>query len=351
MIRYTNRMDSNIDNSKKNDANASDTSTEESTPPPSLKLDTPVQIPIKEIEGGKSKYVAIILAIIFALTAMGAVAYFILNKPAEDTDSNMSTVSTKPTAKKAVGAQGIVDEVSSVLKATPVKAVVTDGGSGEAPDGTVVYSYPTYQLANYNFIAGPDKGYGTAVSNVADKKADIDKDYAAMVTILEDKDFKSEQAVSTGSESTGKRAIYATDSVVCGISTMYNVSEKNYASISCADMSTYIEAAKTIDPFYKAYAMAFPEAVKPVEGVPPLSFSLPKVSDGAEGYKNAEVSITKVNPMKVLFYWEPGSTWKYAMSVQTTTPLCTAFTTPALKKAFSGKPCTDSRGAAMTVKV
>ncbi len=105
-------------------------------------------------------------------------------------------------------------------------------------------------------------------------------------------------------------------------------------------MSSYEDAAKTIDPFYDAYIATSPDT----KGLK-IFFGIPTIKNGVDGYKNAAISRNNggVTSWFELYYQAPGKDWKFFLGGQNSLA-CDKFNTITLKKSFVGTACYDANG-------
>lgn len=313
----------------------------------------PSKIPIVEPKKSYKKMIIIIATIVVALLlAGGAIGYFLFMKElaGKNTQQQSSVVAEQePQAEEepVSPAMTLVDTAKTVMKADVVDATQNEELYGEIADGTVVYSVPSYQLNDNDFSNYPTEGYGAAVSSPEAETSVIKSDYEALVALLSDEELEEKRSFNGGIGG-GESAIYASDEVVCNISSVYALRGVNYAGIGCADIVSYEAGAEAVKPFYDAYLRSTPEIPETDEFV--LQIGAPEINDGVEGYKNASTSITYATGFMGLFYQEPATEdWTFYTGVQDT-PSCDSFDTSVLQNAFAGQPCADGSGNTAVVK-
>ncbi len=289
----------------------------------------------------KSKKSLWILLALLAVVAVGALTYYLLMI---STPEPTPAASKSPTpTPKPLTAETLVNEVKSKLAGEQLEvAEKTLDGAARTKDGTWVYGFAYRQLEGNAFKNLPTTGHGVGVVGDAET---ADKDYETITSFLKEKGLDEEDS-TTGEDGLPQRAsaLYASDSIICYVSKDEVESEKVQSSLGCGDVSSYKEAAVLLQPFYDAYAEKNQESA---EG---LSFSLPEIKDGADGYQNASVQITRMTGLTGLFYKVPDQEWAYFTGTQELLS-CTQYDTPDLKKAFAGSSCSDEAGMAATVEV
>lgn len=329
---------------------------------PSETLETPqhspgdpsFRLPIQEPRNGLKKFFVVVLVILFILGLGGGAAYFYYSATKKTEVKQAATTSPQPVPSKtpkAIGAQELVGDIKNAMKSTPVEVVTTkkqDDNLGTIADGTVVYSIPAYQLADYQYSTYPAVGYGIAVSTPEDDKTGVDADYDTAISLMKDQGMTAKEKTTVDGEDR-RSALYANSTMVCSIDTEYKLRGYNYTGIACADMTSYQEGAKNAEPFFKALNYT-ESALKDIEknGLS-LIIGTPKIDSGVNGYKHASANVLTGSGASALFYQTPGQEWKYFMSTQGALS-CTEYDTSELKKAFAGTECSDTSDKLTTVK-
>jgi len=296
-------------------------------------------LPIRQPGRSKKPLYWALMAFVVVLIAAGVAFYFlVVAKPVKETP--VASTSPTPTPTKVFTAESLVEEISAHLKGTPVPITKTSAVSGEAATGHVIYSAPSYKISGKDFANSPLKSFGAGVKGDTAVTAN---DYKTIVAFLADHKF-TQVTSQTGEpgETSISLSIYASDTIVCQVENS-DLADSSFGAdltgVGCADMSSYTEAAATVEPFYTAYVASTDVRTHP-EYAENLSMSTPVINDGVDGYKNASVGM---NSFVGLFYQEPGKDWVYFMGTQNELS-CSQFLslkTDTLKKAFSGQTCFD----------
>jgi len=318
--------------------------------------DPSFRLPIQEPRNGFKKFFVVVLVILFILGLGGGAAYFYYSAT-KKTEVKQAAVTTSPQpvpskTPKAIGAQELIESIKNAMKSTPVEVVKTnkqDDTLGTIADGTVVYSIPAYQLADYQYSTYPAVGYGIAVSTPEDDKTGVDADYDTAISLIKDQSMTTKEKTTVDGEDQ-RSALYANSTMVCSIDTEYKLRGYNYTGIACADMTSYQEGAKNAEPFFKALNYTEAQLQSIEEGEFPLTLGKPQITNGLDGYKSADMNILVGTGHGQLFYQAPSKDWKAFMGYQDILP-CAKFNTIELKKAFVGTQCYDTSDKLVKVKV
>ena len=281
-------------------------------------------------EQGSSLHIVIVIILVAAvLGLLGYVfwSHFIDKKSPATASTSQSSTSTA------------MDTVSSLKALVDARLIASDNGYDAENGGAKnskkesIYSTNFYKPTGYNFTTAPKTATGFG-SQYPSSSAASD-DYQKLTAYLTDHGFSSSDA-KTGmpGETYQAYGTYVSSSAVCYTNryTLEPNKTTNGVCVGCADISSYIDAAKDVQPFYDAYiAVAKNAAGDNTE----LILSNPKIRDGVNGYKNAQLV---TNDAADLFYKVPGKDWQFYMSLQQG-PICNEVNTPELRMAFAGSYC------------
>lgn len=283
------------------------------------------------------KIIFLLLVVLLTFVVSISVYLFFFQSQSNDAtspDDNLPTSS---------GAEKVISGVKGVLKSPLLPIKQNKFNFGETSNGTIVYKAPTLRTKGYIFKNGPSAVYGFAVFSPSKEKTNIDKDYDYAVNFLTSKGMNQSKD-SVVLESSKKIVEYTNREYACSISLLYDIEERNYLGIACANVTSYKEAANLLNPFSLAFAPSNPDT-ESTQAEPPTFQGDPQIQTGIDGYQSAEVNM---NNFIGLFYKSPTGNWTYFSKLQNDLA-CSSFNTADLKKAFSGYRCIDSNGSTISL--
>ncbi len=285
----------------------------------------------------KSKLPLIItLVIAVLLLSAGAMAYYFLIVNKTNSTSPNNKASTSQSKAKNVTAQTLINKIKPKLTGNILIATeTTNSGSGLTDDNTYVYGEASIQVEGRKYKNFPKTGFGIATST---DKAAATANLDIIKGILEKANLSTADSTAMlTDEDNNSNLVYATFSsskIICLLSV--DKFKSYQISIGCADRSSYVDAAKEIEPFYAAYMATS----VPKDAADNLVFGLPEIKAGVDGYKNANIY---QGAFVGLYYMEPGKNWTYFIGTQSELE-CAQYNTDALRKSFSGETCYNDDG-------
>jgi hypothetical protein len=306
--------------------------------------DIPDMIPMTMPQKRSKMPLFIALAVVLlALVAAGVYYYVaVLNKkPAVSVTS--STVKQAPVAD----AKSIVTDLKKVVSGTPLVVAKREATSGFTSQNDVVYTTMYQTTGDRKFWTNPTESFGFGTQGTENV---IRQDYAAMVTYLKSHQFEKKALPELAASFTDPkiqltREVYVSDDVVCNLELDDYSDPKlgtHYHAFStgagCADLASYETVAKSVDPFYEAYAVSSDAKLHPDFLKNMYTTLAPVVKDGVSGYKNADVGFGEG---LYYYYQEPSKSWTFLYAGQNGLDCNKVNATVSLKKAFAGQKCTD----------
>jgi hypothetical protein len=287
----------------------------------------------------KGSIVHIIVIVVLVIAILGALGYvfwqhFIEHKSTTTAQTTNQTT-TADKNQDLTTASGAITALTPIVKAATVTAQPYNPLSSSAVDSDkrVVYSTATYKPSGYDFATYPltGTGFGTRGSDASV----ADADYTAVTSYLSAHHFTAQDAQQSETRPSTylESASYVSSTVVCSTVEYFYSASSQGINIGCADISSYSDSAKAVQPYYQAYF-----AVNSTSDLSNFLLATPKINDGANGYKNAQL-IT--NDAAAFFYQAPGGDWQFFTLAQNTID-CSKYNTSALRSAFNGTDCYDS---------
>ena len=288
----------------------------------------------------KSRTILLVLAGIFLLVGLGAVAYFVFFQPktnsanessATKTQNEQQSESTK-TQQQTITAAALIEKVRTTLNEK--QAVAYPGMTLENTD----YA-PAYKPAGSSYaVTAPGDGHGFMVDPVP---SDYNQAAVDAITATIDETLVKEGDLTA--EASDWQTIYQNESLVCSVTT-----NSSPVTVLCADVSVYSDEITEARPFADAYA-ASDEGKNNTDMV----FSLNRVVNKSGSYKNAQVSMSSytspVGGFAGLFYsTNNGASWTFWRGTQSLIS-CSEYETPELTQAFLGEACYDDTNNAESV--
>lgn len=274
----------------------------------------------------------VVIGTILFLTLAGILGYFFAKDSPIDNEQSVDTTipgQSKRDRQALTAAESTLNELRNKIKGEQqqVDARTESGGTGIA-DG-IVYSNATYKTENQRFATYPAKGYGFGTRSTPEVAI---SDMAAIESYMKTNGF---------AETPEGSGVFASKNIVCAVRLFnHDMGGFDGIGVGCGDMIDYAKNYVAALPFYYAYEAREPKPA-PIDG---LTFASPVVMNGADGYKNAHVSIGSglagaTGGFSGLFYKAPNTTkWTYFMGTQNDIS-CDKFDTAELKKAFTGQRC------------
>lgn len=293
----------------------------------------PPQQPPKKSKKG----LIIILSVVFLLAIAGVVAYLFFsqqkNDAANTTPTNQTEAQTTP-ADTTDYAKVLIDKVQTAEKALVSKF---PGVKAETTDATA----PAYKYESNEYYISGSFGYSIVVTNTAPANATNTAAFPATSLETATKTLSSDPSLRKNE--TEATITYKSDLVTCSLP---KASTPLY--ISCANTRDYAKLAADVKPFADALFIA-----QGNEGKSSVILSAPKVTEKADGYANAQVSVgvyEGVGGYAALFYSKDAN-WIFWKGTQSQIA-CSAYDTFALQTSFLGDTCYDeATKAESTVKL
>jgi len=298
-------------------------------------IDSPIVTPPAHlsIQPKKKRHIVrniIVTLLVLAFLAAASYVAWLLIKPLEPTKTDTSQTTTAQTTTQLTAEKLIADIKPSMLG--EVKESTKDGTGGVTP----TFNAPVFRPEGFEFSvwASTDSGfasYGT--------KATVASDLLAIGTAL-----KTHGLIATvldpGSDTSTYQAAYQSNDITCTLSDQkpYVSTQQYITTIGCADKASYIENAKTLQPYYAVYkTQADTSSTDIVMSVPTTKASK------TTGYTTSTISIggaayNSVGGFAGLFYKTPDKTIHYFTGTQSQLS-CDTYNTTDLKKAYLGETC------------
>lgn len=304
------------------------------SPPPTPPVNNFIAQPDPPKKGRKGLIATIIILVVLLIGAIGVIVFLAYFQP-------KSTKTTTANGNTSSGASTQDKNEAKELIAT-IRSAVTDKLATTYPnmsisDGTYA---PIYKADTVNYgVASSDIGISLNIDT--DAKAYNPTGQAAVEKVATDV-FKSQSSLKVTSQDW--QSIYQNDTIICTLS-----SGSSPAVINCANKKDYTALITQVAPFADAF---FSSKESKTFG-PTVVFATPKISQKANGYRNATLSMSAVeSPVggaAGLFYAKDGN-WSYWRATQSIIP-CADYATSDLQRAFEGDQCSDANGGLLTVKV
>lgn len=308
-----------------------DTPNTHDTPPPKKRRSRPLLVSI----------VALIIAIMGGVATMAVYKAYFATQPTQPTQVGP----TEPT----ITARSIVDGVSGRLRGTPMRATTYQNNIALDDDNNVLYTAPYHKVEGYNFANPPKVFYGVATRG---EQAAADADYETIVDYLKAKGFavdNSNKATEAGLDTTSIRyEEYAKSSVRCRVAE--SRTNTVISALGCADVASYRDNARVIQPLYTVLVTANTEYKEPGVrlGTPDIKTS------STQGYRTASLNTSNsqetVGGSVALLYQSPDKEWNYFINTQSVVE-CDKYNYPEVKKAYAGEKCSLPNGADSIVRV
>lgn len=295
----------------------------------------PPQAPQPAVPPKNKLPLIISLVIVILLLAAGAVTYYFLIVNKTDSTSPNNKSSTSQSKAENFTAQSLVNKIKSKLTGDILVATDTSIHGGLTNDSTSVYILPSAQVSGRKYWNQPKIGFGIAATG--DKETAM-TNLDTVKQLLKDAGLSTEGSTAFPTDENMNSSLMAPVFRSADISCTLSVDKYNTYTlgIGCADMSSYVDAAKEIEPFYAAYMATS----VPKDAADNLVFGLPEIKAGVDGYKNANIY---QGAFVGLYYMEPGKNWTYFIGTQSVLE-CAQYNTDALRKSFSGETCYDGNG-------
>ncbi len=306
--------------------------------PPSMAAQ-PYIVPPKSSKKPLIFFIVFVFVVVFGLIAY----YFAMT----NTPKKQEGVLSSPTPAPALNAKTTIAQIKALspFNGTLLDVAKTGTDYGETSNGMTVYGIDPYQSEGMDFATFPQESFGTGTKGDAEATA---ADYKVFSKFLENHKFTLTGSREGEPGEVGiTNATYESDSTICSVVNL-DLTETNstfVAGIGCADISSYNAAATAIKPLGTALTSSPSwEADSPANKT--LVLSGLKISDGADGHKNASLTISRVGAASSagqgLFYQEPDKDWVFLKLTQDQDGLyCSDITTEAIKKSFTGQTCYD----------
>jgi len=270
----------------------------------------------------------IVTLLVLAFLAAASYVGWLLVKPLEPAKTDTSQINT--TAAKLTAEKLIADIKPGILG--EVKETAKDGGGSIAQ----TFNAPLFRPDGFEFSvrASTDSGfasYGTKVTIAGDLLAigTALKAHGLTATILD-----------PGSDTSTYQATYQSADITCALSDQkpYVSTQQYITTIGCADKTSYVENAKTLQPYYAVYKADSGDTNTDI-----AMSSLSTKDSKTAGYTTTTISIggasyDSVGGFAGLFYTTPDKIIHYFRGTQNILA-CEVYDTTDLKKAYLGESC------------
>lgn len=298
----------------------------------------------------------LVLLLCLLMALVGAAAGILVYKGYFEKQTSTTTTSapvatTAPaTSVDTQSASTIVTSAKSSLKGTVVPVTIDSDGFATTTDNMSAYSVPYYQPAGYAFYTTPKtyEGVETASSSQATSDADIAAIHRLLATnnlSATATNFDPENKITISSDYFGSNTICRDKQ-----STLDYKQGKYQVSIACANVSSYVDNAKSLAPLYTVYKAAHKDIDQP--GL--LFGKVVTASSKTTGYQTAQTTTGSVyapaGGSVAFFYQTPDKTWHYFTNTQSVLQ-CSDYNTADLKKAYLGQQCGAADGKMATVSL
>lgn len=240
--------------------------------------------------------------------------------------------------------------LSDILEKTKAESTVATKVTslgGHSREGLLIYDFAPHKVEGAEFKSLPMTGNGLGMS-FADA-AMADQAIKDAITVLTGAGFsqvsdKTSDAGGLASQNTAvlaSYAIYKSDDTVCSLAhlTSKSTPAEHGLAVGCAEISTYVQAAKVTKPFYEAFGDSSSQKTSMV-------MSPPVITNGAVGTQRAIVHQKPADQSTagdVALYYRgyANGTWRYLTTAANGTVPCAAFITDEQKSAYKGYGCYD----------
>lgn len=345
-------MDNNTHNPEPTGNDASSDTTEQKPvdrPILTTSVSPDFKLPIDETNSKRKTIIIVVTSILLVLGVFAGAMYALLQlneKTQTPTVQTNTPIVQTPVTKTFDGktAAATVQSIQANIKSTLLKQS-TDVNKQN-------HTVAAYQVNGAKYAVYPQKDQGIASTGTTET---VNTDYDATLKTLKDNEFKSLATSADGTQDrTDKYEILASNKVVCFVhNTPTEVNAKTAQfSLGCGDISDYTVASEAIQPFYDALVNTKVKNAPKVADVDGLILGNPNISDGTDGYKNAQLSVSNshgAGGYGASFYRSATGTWTFAFAGQDA-PQCSSFNTPELQKGFTGISCYDTKGEVVSYK-
>ena len=307
-------------------------------------IDPPTQTQTRHlsIEPKKKRHIVrgiIVTLLVLAFLATAGYIGWLLVKPLEPAKQ----AATSATTATAETAEALVTDIKTEMLGEVL--TTTPSGSDEAAK---TYGAPVFRPEGFDFSVWAEEESGFASYGA---QSTARADLRSIETILKEHGL-SLTVLDPGSDVGMYAADYQSDDIICIVTDQkpMTISERYNATIGCADKESYVENAKTLEPYFAVYkAESGNDATKVLMGG--LTTKASKTTD----YSTASISIGgadygSVGGFAGLFYVTPDDKIHYFTGTQSQLP-CSDYSTVTLKKAYFGESCYDPTDETATVKL
>lgn len=315
------------------------------------------KLPIRPEDTGRKNLTRALIAGAVVLILAAVVGFFVYLRstqphPEAAVDDTKSTASSF--ANKS--AKQLVTLATARVTSTQQKVSKLVGVGAVDASGQLIYGTTDYKVGNAGFSNYPNRSEGVGL--IGDVQS-IENDIKSISNMFSDNDiavYPSESDNTHMQASTSETYVtYVTKKAVCHIATYHPTDPKDKIRLGfgCADISDYKSASTALTPFFRAYASS-ENGVAAGDDLKYTILGSLIISDGVDGYKNAQVGISNSKSIAggflALFYKVPGKDWSYLTATQSDIP-CSAYDSEVLQKSFNGTECTDESKPGMTSTV
>lgn len=266
--------------------------------------------------------ILIIIGIFIVLVGAAAGVALYINANQKD-DEPETTAQVEDTSKAEELTDKVKAAIDKELKVT-YPAITTESSTGA----------PAYSVPQKDYAVFSSK-FGTTLS-IAEKEGtppatSVEVTAAAIEKVANDTLSADDSLKQSANE---LRTIYQSSSVVCTVSIGVLP-----VTVSCADVEDYAGLIKGVVPFAEAY-LASDEGKQNGKDI---AFSDPTVSEKANGYSNAKVSMgstSSIGGFSGLFYAKDGN-WAFWKGSQSLLP-CSDYNSSDLQRSFLEEECFDT---------
>lgn len=296
----------------------------------------------------KRSFVPILVGILLLIIGIGGGVFIYVNfidkKPVQTPSSqNNQPDTTKQQDATTVNAESTINEIKQKLKGTKVEVKKIDSSNSSNQGGPIAYAPPQTKIDGYEFTTTPKTFVG--LSSQGDR-ALADSEFKTIDEYLASKGFAKKQLSEIDRSGYIQIEEYQTADIVCSADES-NSSSGVIAGVSCADISSFTDTYKELQPLFTAYKDAR-------QNVTNIAFRADAINTSkTEGYKFASIAVGVIGGIgghRALFYQTPDGKWHFFIGTQQMLK-CEDYNTSDIKKAFLGEPCFGTNDDNSTVKL
>lgn len=295
-----------------------------------------------------------LLALLMAALGAGAgimvyKSYFEKSNTATQSSTSTSAPQASSQTSTSPSAESMVNSIKKTLTGTTIPVSVSKEGDTLTADNMSAFGVPHLVPTGYDFYTMPQVMHGVTTV-VANQDASFDN-ITSVRNIFAQHHIQASNFSFAQPESIVSSADYIDATLACTAQeTEFSYKQgAHQIHVGCADITSYIDNAKLIQPLYDVY-----KKTNPKEAVPGILFGRAVVEKSkTAGYQTARVRksniYTPTGGSVALFYQTPDKQWHHFADTQDNF-VCKEFTTTDMKKAFLGEQCFDN-GIESTVRL